>query len=391
MPHTRLVFSALLILCQPLLASRPFSAENSEQAQQELEATAVAIHAIESWLTEANSRQSDEEQNLMQAELELAAASQSILALQSQIDETEADLAELQIRQESLAQAKAAQNQILGQTLRAAYMSGNQNLLKMLLNQEDISRSSRMLHYYRVFSEAQLASIESYRQVIAQSNEVNQSLETRLVDLSQQRNRFSSQVAALNAAKTARELALNELNQDIASRRSELEQLEINQAELLALVEEIRRAMEGIRSFDDVPPFEAQKGALTLPADGPLISRFGSRYGVGNLTRQGITIGVSEGTPVRAIHPGQVVFADWLRGSGLLLIVDHGDGYMTLFGSNQALAKQAGEWVNTNDVVATSGTGGEANSAGLYFEIRHHGQAQNPTNWLRSSDSAENQ
>ena len=386
MPHMRLIFSTLLILSQPLLASLTFAAENSEQAQQELEATATAIQAIESWLTEANSRQTDEEQILRQAELALAAVSQSVLALQSQIDETEADLAELQIRQESLAQAKAAQNQILGQTIRAAYMAGNQSLLKMLLNQEDISRSSRLLHYYRVFSEAQLANIESYREVIEESNEVNRNLESRLYDLSHQRDEYASQVAELNAAKSARELALIELNQDIASRRSELEQLEINQAELLALVEEIRRAMEGIRSFDDVPPFEAQRGALALPAAGPLISGFGSRYGVGNLTRQGITIGVSEGTPVRAIHPGQVVFANWLRGAGLLLIVDHGDGYMTLYGSNQALAKQAGEWVDTNEVVATSGTGGEANSAGLYFEIRHHGQAQNPANWLRSSN-----
>ncbi|MBT72221.1 MAG: hypothetical protein CMQ15_09320 [Gammaproteobacteria bacterium] len=382
-PHMRQIFRNLVVLSQLGFVSLGFAAEQSEQAQRDLAATSSAIEAIQSWLNEANTRQSDEEQSLKAAELALAAVSQSVTTLQTLINDTETELAVLQDRQESLANARAQQSKVLGQAIRAVYMSGNQNILKMLLNQEDLSEGARMLHYYRVFSESQLASIESYRSLIGEIDEVNQGLESRLSDLSQQRRNLDQQLVSLNDAKSSRETALAELNSDIASQRTELERLEINQAELQALIEEIRRAMEGIRSFADVPPFEEQQGTLAPPAEGPLISHFGSRYGDGNLTRQGITIGVSEGTPVRAIHPGQIVFADWLRGSGLLVIVDHGDGFMSLYGSNQALAMQAGEWVDGGEVLATSGNGGVANSPGLYFEIRLHGQAQNPTNWLR--------
>ena len=123
---------------------------------------------------------------------------------------------------------------------------------------------------------------------------------------------------------------------------------------------------------------------------GQLINPFGSRYGDCELRRQGITIEVSEGTPVQAVHSGRVVFSDWLRDSGLLVIVDHGQGYMSLYGANQALSKQAGDWVGAGDIVSTSGianelAGNRENSQtrlGIYFEIRHHGEAQDPAQWL---------
>ena len=142
--------------------------------------------------------------------------------------------------------------------------------------------------------------------------------------------------------------------------------------------------MEGVRSFADVPPFASAKGRLTQPLNGRFSSRFGERYGDGNLSRQGITIQAETGTPVRAVHAGLVVFADWLRGSGLLVIIDHGQGFLSLYGGNEALSAIAGNWVDAGDILSTSGTSISSGVDGLYFEIRRNGQPQDPNPWFNS-------
>lgn len=369
----------------PLLLAFPVTslgAENSGQALQDLERVNSAIVEIQSWLDEADNRRSADEQSLKQAELEIASQSRAVADLQSRIDSIEAELAGLRLQRERLAGAREAQQLLLNKAIRAAYLAGEANQLKMLLNREDFFTSARLLRYARLFSEAQLGTIESYQQTLDESVQVNSDLERNLDLLVEQRARRDTQLLSLNEARTRREGALAELNAGIVTRSAELEQLERDQAELQTLIEEIRRAMDGVRSFADVSPFEDRRGRLPAPVAGPVESRFGSRYGDGSLSRQGITINAGEGTPVQAVHAGRVVFSDWLRGSGLLVIVDHGDGYLSLYGANQTLTKQAGDWVNAGDMLATSGRGGTGDSPGLYFEIRHHGEPRNPADWL---------
>jgi len=247
-----------------------------------------------------------------------------------------------------------------------------------------------MLHYHRLFTKAQLDSIASFQDTLDEVQTVNQQLESNAAGLEQEQLTLSNSQQNLNDSKIERELALNQLRADIASRSSQLEQLEIDQAQLQALIKQINRAVADIPAAMQRSPFDSQLGKLPMPVTGQIIDRFGTRYGEGDLRRQGITIAVSEGTPVQAIHPGRVVFSDWLRGTGLLVIVDHGQGYMSLYGANQALSKQAGDWVDTGDIVSTSGMANELTgnsgdsqaSSGMYFEIRHHGEAQNPDQWF---------
>jgi septal ring factor EnvC (AmiA/AmiB activator) len=366
------------------------AAESSEEAQQELAAVGNAIGEIQSWLSEARSTQSIEIQNLQQADLQISTLSQSVTAIQAALAETESEILSLSREADQLSSEKTAQSKILAQAIRNAYVAGNHSAIELLLNQEYISKSARMLHYHRLFTQAQLDSIASFQKTLDAVQTVNQQLESNVADLATEQLTLSNSLQSLNDSTIERERALNQLRADIASRSSQLEQLEIDQVQLQDLVEQINRAIADIPAATQRSPFDSQLGKLPMPVNGQITDRFGSRYGEGDLTRQGITIAVSEGTPVLAIHPGRVVFSDWLRGTGLLVIVDHGQGYMSLYGANQALSKQAGNWVDTGDIVSTSGvtnelTGNQRNrqaSPGMYFEIRHHGEAQNPAQWL---------
>tara|TARA_B110000444_G_scaffold253563_1_gene284643 strand:- start:503 stop:1702 length:1200 start_codon:yes stop_codon:yes gene_type:complete len=365
------------------------AAGNSKDTQQELAAVGDAISKIQSWLTEAKSTQSEELQSLQQADLQISTLSQSVTATTAALAETASEIASLSQQADQLNALKAEQSKILEQAIRTAYMTSNQGAIELLLNQEEISKSARMLHYHRIFTQEQLRHIASFQETLDEFQNVNQQLESKTADLEKEQLTLKNSLQSISESKVERELALRKLRDDIVSRSTQLEQLKIDQLQLQELIEQINRAVADIPAAMRRSPFGLQLGKLPMPVNGQITDRFGSRYGEGDLTRQGITIAVSEGTPVQAIHPGRVVFSDWLRGTGLLVIVDHGQGYMSLYGANQALSKQAGDWVDAGDVVATSGMANEltesreiSQTPGMYFEIRHHGEAQNPAQWF---------
>ena len=387
----RIALLATLVAASVSNSSSLLAAEaDAEAAQQELVALGDAIDAIQSWLVEARSTQSNGIENLQQADLKISDLSQSVSRAESALSDIESEISALSRKAETLDGEKAAQSKILEQAIRTAHLSGNQSTIEFLFNQNEIIRTTRMLHYHRLFTEAQLNSIASFQETLDEIATVNQDLAIKATTLQAEQETLRSTLQDLNASKQQRETALRKLRSDIAARSSELEQLEMDQVQLQELIEQINRAVADIPSAMRNAPFDAQRGKLQMPVAGEVLSSFGSRYGEGDLRRQGVTLAVAEGTPVQAIHPGRVVFSDWLRGTGLLVIIDHGEGYMSLYGANQALSKQAGDWVDAGDIVATSGlanepTGGPDNAEtrpGMYFEIRHHGEAQNPANWF---------
>jgi murein hydrolase activator len=387
MPSQYLSLNIVLSLFFILVGNISLAAEQSgtsqqQEAQQNLQAVSSAIDEIQSWLENANRRQSEEEQNLREAELEFSSLNQSLTATENSITESESEIATLNAEQMRFESEKSEQEENLRSLIRRAYLSGEQGFLKLLLNQEDLSKSARMLHYYRVFSESQVKQIEEFERLIEELADTNRQLEIEVASLSDQKIELDRQSVALTEANTLKQIALTDLTNSITSQRAELEQLEINQAEIQQLIEEINRAVEQLATATN---FNEQKGKLSLPLDGPVIERFGERVGSSDLRRQGIVLRAEEGTPVQAIHGGRVVFANWLRGSGLLIIVDHGEGFMSLYGANQALSRSAGDVVSAGDILATSGhtsTGSEGSRAGIYFEIRVHGQAENPADWI---------
>lgn len=372
---------AVLIGTLPVLIAAQ-STRDSDQAEDQLLAVGAAIENIQSWLSDANKTASSEEAALQAAAKDLAAVASSIEALQSSIDQQSEKLSELQIEAASLQVQKAAQADSAATVIRAAYKRGTASSLKSLLSRDDLNRDARMRHYARAVSTQQLSKIAAFEATLNAIAENETELTAGLNELEQQQAQLTSQQSALLAAREEQARALQQLRSRIKNRADELEQLEFDQAELQRLIEEIRQAMEGVRSFDDVPPIQSAKGRLPLPVAGTITSRFGQQYGNGSLVRQGITLSVEPGTSVKAVHAGHVVFADWLRGSGLLVIIDHGNGFMSLYGGNESLSASPGIWVDVGDVIATSGVSASDGQPGLYFEIRERGQPQNPAAWL---------
>ena len=163
-----------------------------------------------------------------------------------------------------------------------------------------------------------------------------------------------------------------------------LEQLTEDRARVEELIKQINDAIASIPPPEQLTPFSEARGRMPWPVNGRALNNFGESYSDGNLHRQGLVLAADAGSPVRAVHPGRVVFSDWLRGSGLLVVVDHGDGYLSLYANNQTLVKNTGDWVNRGEAVATAGDNGGLNQPGIYFEIRRHGEALDPAAWCES-------
>lgn len=380
-----MLLAALMMSTSALCQPPSQDANNIQQAQQELESVATAIEDIRGWLNTANQTISTEEAILRLADNDLAELSKRTDETRNKIQQAQTELDALALEAQSLHSLKTEQAAILNQLIKAAYIRGDPNLLKSFFSQDSISDSARMLHYTLKFSEAQVQKISQFETLIARIKSTEIAAATKVTELEQQDTALNNQLVALDSAKLQKQNALNSLRLSMTSKGQELEQLEISQADLQRLIEEIAIAMEGVRSFADVPPFANTRGGLTPPLTGRFSSRFGERYGDGNLSRQGITIQAETGTPVRAVHAGHVVFADWLRGSGLLVIVDHGDGFLSLYGGNEALSAIAGNWVDVGDILSTSGTSISSGEDGLYFEIRRGGQPQDPSPWFSTS------
>lgn len=274
----------------------------------------------------------------------------------------------------------------LERQIRAAYAMGRQEKVKILLNQEDPAVVSRIMVYYDYFNEARIGQMkqieESLRELTRIEREIAQE-ESRLQQL-QAKNQNERQ--QLEEAQQGRQLIVAKLERRLKDQGYELSSLKDDENRLQSLISNIQEVLADI-PMDGAAnePFRKRKGKLPWPASGRLVARFGTRREVGKLIWDGVMIAAPEGREVRAIAHGRVAFADWLRGFGLLLIIDHGDGYMSLYGHNQSLFKDTGEWVGAGEVVAQVGSSGGRSSSGIYFGIRHNGAPQNPKLWCRNT------
>ena len=385
MPDVTVKFQRGLLLSLGLLACAGVvaAAQEREQAERDLSEVSAAIADIQAWLRQATTRETEQESALRETQLALSDAQQALAEQTQALAAARAEQQSLQQQSRELLASKREQEQVLAALLRHAYINRKDNALKSLLNAESLSEGARQLQYTRYLSEFQLDRIETFNATLSElaalDAEVAQNLS--LMDRQQQQAiRLDNELAQARESQAA---ALAELKNSIASRSSAMTQLETQQSELQQLIEEITRALEGVSSFDQITPLADSRGKLPPPVDEPVAHAFGATYGGGSLVRKGLSYSPNPGNPVRAVHAGRVVFADWLRGSGLLIVLDHGQGYMSLYGHNEALAVRGGDWVDAGEVLARSGISSSDSAAGLYFEIRRNGEPQDPTAWLR--------
>jgi len=372
----------MAILLLTLLLSRSTDAQDPLPEEQ-LQALNVAIERIEDWLHTASSNRSELETELRRVNAQIETSTRASAESREAISELENRLLTLKRQVAELETARAEQETLIRQALRAAYMSGQDSYIKLLLNQEDPALSARMLTYYANFNAARLARIETFRSTLIQLETSQQELSTASERLREQEQALALQLESLHNDNALRLSLLQELEADIASRSGELDQLLADRTHLEDLLQEIEDAIASIPPPEQLTPFVESRGRLPWPLEGSPMNRFGATYSDGNLHRQGIILSAAVGTPVRAIHPGRIVFSDWLRGSGLLVVVDHGEGYLSLYANAQALIKQKGDWVNRGEALATAGSNGGMEAPGIYFEIRHNGQAEDPAVWCQ--------
>lgn len=273
--------------------------------------------------------------------------------------------------------------QELEQMVRAAYALGRQEYIKLLLSQEDPARVSRLLTYYHYLGAARVARIDNITRALARLDILEKQIAERQQALAELRADQIKQKQTLENARGERQIALTRLNERLTNRSQEIERLKRDQDRLTRLVRELNTALArtpGPPPAGDVHPV---KGRWPLPIKGRLLARYGSPKAVGDLRWRGIFMGTAEGADVRAVTRGRVVYADWLRGFGLLLVLDHGNGLMTLYGHNQSLYKGVGDQVEAGEVIAASGNTGGPPQPGLYFEVRVNGEPRDPLVWCK--------
>lgn len=289
----------------------------------------------------------------------------------------------------------------LAEQVRASYQIGRNDHLKLLLNQQDPERLSRALAYHGYVARARAGRIEGLLAELTRLEHLEQAIAVEAEEL---RSLTASAAAAREEhglQRERRQAALDALTERIASAEQRVARLRRDSAELervLAVVKPAARrpappataprrappsrSEDGVEALSgEQRAFAELRGALPWPTVGNLAEPFGEPGGDGDLRRSGVRLAAPSGQPVNAVAAGQVVFADWLRGFGLLLILDHGEGYMSLYGHVREALKETGDWVSGGETIGTVGDSGGQSEAGLYFEIRHQGQPVDPARW----------
>jgi len=263
-----------------------------------------------------------------------------------------------------------------------AYRMGHQSPLKTLLNQQEPDAIARNMRYHDYFLQARIKKIQDYQATIVRSNQLEEDLKTTLADLREQHNLLTQQEKILVTQHAERERALRALRGQLKTKGDTLKQLTQNKKALAKVIAAASAAMSRLPTPKDYQFFSQSKGHLFWPIKGRVQNRFGANRSDG-LKWDGVMIAAAADTSVNVIHAGRVVFADWLSGYGLLMIVDHGGGYMSLYAHNAVLLKEVGEWIRSGDTIARSGNTGTEQLPGLYFEMRYQGEPIDPARWCR--------
>jgi septal ring factor EnvC (AmiA/AmiB activator) len=362
-------------------------AQDAKKTEAELAAIKAEIARVASEISRDQVEKDRLAKELKNAELSVSGMRESLDQVRKQRAEHAAKraalLEEKREREADLARERGA----LAEQLRAAYLIGREEPLKLLLNQKDPTTAGRMFAYYSYFGRARADQInrinENLTRLEALAGEMAAE-EERLAALEAQRQ---SELQRLDQARTKRGLVLASLQAESKSRAESLERMKRQQSGLEKLLRELKRAMEKLPPVvvDNNTAFGRLRGKLAWPVDGKLVARFGEER-IGGLKWDGVLVATDRGSPVRAVSPGRVVYADWLPGLGLLTIVDHGDGYLSLYGHNDRLYKAVGDRVAAGDPIAAAGDSGGRSRPEVYFEIRKGGRPVDPRPWFKTRE-----
>ncbi|MBL4796864.1 MAG: peptidoglycan DD-metalloendopeptidase family protein [Oleispira sp.] len=371
----RIIFLFSFVFCQLTQVSWADEQADLEKLQQE-------INKLQLWLKNTESEHDKLNQQLRLSDERIGALAKKIDDTRNQLNEERARLKKLQAEQSQLRVLKSEQKQQLAKQLIGAQKIGNQGSIKVLLNQDDPQQVSRMLKYYEYFNQARMESIQTLIINLKRLNNIENEILTQQNKLIKTENSLLKKNKQLNNDKRQHKKLLASLEKRRQQKSSDLSQKQKDQKRLQQLITEVATLLVNSVRKQDARPIRSLKGKLPRPTKGRIVKAFGNYNAQARSKWQGWLIKGYEGSPITSIHHGRIVFSDWLRGFGLLLIVDHGDGYLSLYARNQSLLKSVGDWVYQGENIATLGSSGGFKEPRLYFEIRYKGKPQDPASWL---------
>jgi len=369
-----------LLLGSPIAAVQAAGAD-AKAKEAELKQVRARIEAIRKAIHADAERRDALAGELKQADIAVQNARERLADVRAQRTAAENKLAELRREQAETERAIAAERTALSAELAAAYMNGRQEQLKLLLNQQDPARLGRMMAYYGYFGRARAERIDRIGDRLEHLELLNERISAEAARLRALEEESERTVNQLASARQQRAQTLAKVQATLKSRNQELAKLQRDARALEDLVAQLRRAIDEFPELAE-QPFEKVKGKLPWPIAGRVLAKFGDLRAGGPLKWQGIVIGADRGAQVRAPFYGRVVYADWLPGLGLLIVLDHGNGYMSLYGNNEQLYRRVGERVAPGDLLAAVGDAAGVGKPGLYFEIRKGRQPVDPSSWL---------
>lgn len=369
---------ALLLLSAATLAFA--DDELAKVKERELEAVRERISDLKTSMDRAARDRDRVTSELQAAEVRIGEQRILIRDIEREQDYSTRRLAELEGEIEARERELEQESGELAEQVRAAYMTGGQERLKLLLNQQSPATLGRMLRYYDYLNRHRAGNIEAVTGRLERLAELRSEVVAEVARLDQLASRRAAELRVLTDAQDDRRRLLQELDQRMATEGREIERLAVEEKDLERLIAELTSILSDYPITAE-SPFTEYKGRLTWPVAGRLVRDYGQPRS-GELRWNGVVLAAPRGREVRSVYHGRIVFADWLAGMGLLVIVDHGDNYLTLYGYNETLLKNPGDWVAPGDVIATVGDSGGQAETGLYFEVRQGTRPVNPRAWV---------
>jgi septal ring factor EnvC (AmiA/AmiB activator) len=370
----------LLLLWMCALPFQGFAAA-PEVKEAELKQIQGRIESVRKAIQSDAERRDALTKDLRTAELRIQSARERLTDVRTQRADAEHRLADLREEKAKTQEEINAQRAALSAELAMAYMNGREEQLKLLLNQQDPAQLGRTMAYYGYLGRARADRIGQIDDHLAHLNLLDEQIVAQTTQLKELEDQRQREVQALNGARHERAETLAQVQSKLRSRADELAKLQSEAGALEKLIDELRRALEEFPDLGE-QPFAKVRGRLPWPVKGTLLARFGQLRAGGPLKWQGLVIAANRGTQVRAPYPGRVVYSDWLPGLGLLIVLDHGGGYLTLYGHNEQLFRKVGDRVRSGDVLSAVGDAAGFGQPGLYLEIRKGKEPLNPTEWL---------
>lgn len=379
-----LIPAIFFITCFNILSANCF-ADNIAENTITLEKLRSRIDSLRTSLNSSHKEKNKALQQLRESELEIGKINLSLTLLEKQLSQHNASLKKLKEDKIKNEKQLASQFESLSQQVRTAYITGRQGYLKILLNQQDPVTIGRGLAYFDYFNQARIEHISGINKTLAKLDKMENTISEKGRKIENIQAEQQQKKIALEQQRHTRQQILVRLDSEITDKEQLLSRLLEDEKELNKLISSIQSTLPDHRDTKrNLKNFASLKGSLPWPTEGHIGSRFGSARS-GKLKWQGIIFESEAGKDVRSIYEGRVVFADWLRGFGMLIIIDHGGGYMSLYGYNQNLYQSVGDKVKMGEVIASTGNSGGRSTSGLYFEIRHNGHPTNPETWCRTA------